>query len=129
VGISTEWIVTMCGWLRAATASASVAVRQNTPAVAFFYSAVPRGPILVRRKFVRRDGGRRCHRRISSISARSFSRARARSFCDRAGRFAKGFLQNFQDGEIARAPRGSLAFNDIRQRRNPQGHAVDLDEV
>ncbi len=40
-----------------------------------------------------------------------------------------GFLQQFDHGEVAWPSGGFLASDDIRQRRNPQPDAVDVDRV
>jgi hypothetical protein len=40
-----------------------------------------------------------------------------------------GLLQQVDHGEVAWTPCGSLAPDDIRQRRDPQPHALDLDRL
>src|SRR5262245_44201443 len=81
-----------------------------------------------RRKCVRWEGGSACQRRIMSRNASSASRLTAASRARRPGRFFKGFLQYFEDGEIARAPRGLLALDDVGERRHPQLVPANLND-
>ena len=60
------------------------------------YSAVPRNVTRFRRKFVRRSGGKACHRRIMSRRLRSLSRATAASLWFRPGRFFFKFKRLLQ---------------------------------
>src|SRR5712672_2555889 len=86
-----------------------------------------RYPIRLRRKLVRRSGGRARRRLIWSRSARSLSFFRASSFSFRVTRFfMQRLLENIQRGGVSRASRGSFTLDDIRQIRDQQLRAIKI---
>ena len=85
------------------------------------------GAMRLRRKFVRRSGGRRCQRSIRSRSCRSLSRASASSRWRRVGfLFFTGRLQHVDDGQVARPLGRTLADQDVSQGCDQNGRAPDL---
>ncbi len=84
------------------------------------YSAVPVNEMRLRRKWVRRAGGRASCRRISSRRARSLSRFSAASLAARLAGFFIRRLEELDDSEVPGASSRLLAPDDIRQGSDEQ---------
>lgn len=95
-------------------------------AVTLIYNAVRPGPTRLRRKWVRRAGGRRCHRSIMWCIARSLSRARAASRARRLGGFFTTGLQNVQHGAITGTSCRALALDDVVERGDQERRPAEL---
>ena len=78
-------------------------------------------PMRLRRKLVRRSGGRASHVSNRALCMNSNCFLRLRRFCFFAGlNFGIHFFQRYQDSEIFWAARGAFAFDDVSQARDQE---------